>query len=240
MTIELESMAVEMPKVKGHPNRVDFRGVLTLVDVPSEGVPGGAKGHRVLLTREAAERALPSLIGMAVDYAPRLDKHDAQRKVGIITHADVVGNDLEVGGYLYAKDFPEIVREVARHGRRPARNGLRSPVLRFQPKKPAALDEGQRLRGRLAAAVEEIRGMISASRRKQQSAAMTPIVLRAEAASSEGFGPGLGMSYELTKVNVLDLSARIWILTDVTFTGAAILRKNKAAYQNTWIALVGD
>jgi hypothetical protein len=174
---------------------------------------------------------------MAVDYAPGLDKHDAQRKVGIITRADVVGNDLEVGGYLYSKDFPEIVREVARHGRRPVRSGIGSSVLRFRPKKPAALDEGQRLRGRLAAAIAEIRGMISAGRRKPQGV-RTPIVLRAAAASSRGYEPGLGMSYELTKVNVLDLSARIWILTDVTFTGAAILRKSKAAYQNTWIELV--
>ncbi len=31
--IELASMAVTMPKVEGHPNRVDFRGVLTVFDV---------------------------------------------------------------------------------------------------------------------------------------------------------------------------------------------------------------
>lgn len=35
-TIELESMAIDMPAVAGHPNRQAFRGVLTLVDVPSE------------------------------------------------------------------------------------------------------------------------------------------------------------------------------------------------------------
>jgi len=32
MNIELESMAIEMPQVTGHPNRKPFRGVLTLVD----------------------------------------------------------------------------------------------------------------------------------------------------------------------------------------------------------------
>ena len=61
MTVELESMAIELPEVEGHPNRVDFRGVLTVVDVISDRVPSGARGHRVVLTRAAAEDALPSL-----------------------------------------------------------------------------------------------------------------------------------------------------------------------------------
>src|SRR5437879_1883120 len=118
MTIDMESMAVEMPEVEGHPNRVAFRGVLTVVDVPSERAPSGSGGKRVLLTKKAAEAAIPSLIGMAVDYAPSLDRHDARRKVGVITSADVVGRNLEVSGYLYAKDFPEIVDEIGRLGRR--------------------------------------------------------------------------------------------------------------------------
>jgi hypothetical protein len=61
-------------------------------------------------------------------------------------------------------------------------------------------------------------------------------VLRAEAAAS-GIGRGLGMSFEVTDVNVVHMSARLWIVDKVTFTGAAILRKNKAAYENTWIEL---
>jgi len=61
-------MAVEFPAVVGHPNRVPFSGVLTLVDVASDKAPSGARGHRVVLTRSAAEAALPSLLGMAVDF----------------------------------------------------------------------------------------------------------------------------------------------------------------------------
>ncbi|MGB8762103.1 MAG: hypothetical protein WCD01_14470, partial [Candidatus Sulfotelmatobacter sp.] len=57
MTIELKSMAVAMPEVRGHPNRRAFQGVLTMVDVPSEHAPSGAKGHLVVLTRRAAEAA---------------------------------------------------------------------------------------------------------------------------------------------------------------------------------------
>ena len=73
-----------------HPNRAPFRGVLTLVDTPSDRAPSGARGHRVLLTRAAAEAALPSLLGMALDFTASFDGHDARRKVGIIPGAEIV------------------------------------------------------------------------------------------------------------------------------------------------------
>lgn len=164
-TFDLESMALDMPTVREHPNRRAFRGVLTLVDTTSDRAPAGARGHRVVLTRAAAENALASLLGMALDYSPSLDRHDARRKVGIITRADVVGRKLELGGYLFAKDFPEIVQKLGR-----------------------------------------------------------------------GAG-GLGMSYEIADARIADMRAQVWTLTQVTFTGAAILRRDKAAYQDTWIEL---
>ena len=169
MTIDIESMAIEMPVVAGHPNREAFRGVLTLVDVASERPPSGSRGHRVVLMRGAAEAALASLLGMALDYSPTLDRHDARRKVGIITSADIAGRKVELGGYLFAKDFPEIVEEIEKSGREP--------------------------------------------------------------------GKSLGMSYEITNASVADIRAKVWTLTHVTFTGAAILRRDRAAYQDTWIKL---
>jgi len=171
MTIDLQSMAIAVPHVAGHPNREAFRGVLTLVDVPSDRAPAGARGHRVVLTRTAAERALPSLLGMALDYSPSWDRHDARRKVGIITSADVVGRHLELRGYLYARDFPDIVEEIDRSARNRSASGA------------------------------------------------------------------LGMSFEIANAQVADLRAQIWTLTHVTFTGAAVLRREKAAYQDTWIEL---
>lgn len=176
MKIELESMAIEMPPVAGHPNRAPFRGVLTLVDVASDKAPAGARGHRVLMTRLAAEKALPSLLGMALDYAPNLEGHDARRKVGVITRAEITpvpshfrpGStglwQLEVGGYVYARDFPEVVEKM-RAGRE------------------------------------------------------------------------LGMSYEIADARVADPRAQVWVLTAVTFTGAAMLLREKAAYGRTWIEL---
>jgi hypothetical protein len=45
------------------------------------------------------------------------------------------------------------------------------------------------------------------------------------------------MSFEVADVTVMDTRAQVWILTHVTFTGAAILRRDKAAYEDTWIEL---
>ena len=198
MTIALESMAVTMPKVEGHPNRAGFRGVLTVVDVPSQRAPAGSKGRRVLLTKGAAEAALPSLLGMALDYAPSFDRHDVRRKVGVITSADVVGRNLEVGGYLYAKDFPDIVEEVRKS--RPT-SDVRPRTSDFEHRtsggRAAASGlgiaapgmEGNRLRASLAAAVERIRSLTAAIR-EGTSCGAEPAILRAESggAARESWG----------------------------------------------------
>jgi hypothetical protein len=117
---------------------------------------------------------------MALDYAPRMEGHDARMKVGIITAAEISelssaaqsrekrkGRDVTVEGYVFAKDFPEIVTEI-------------------------------RERGKAA----------------------------------------LGMSYEIADVRVADVSAGVWEITEFTFTGAAVLKRDKAAYGRTSIELV--
>lgn len=43
----------------------------------------------------------------------------------------------------------------------------------------------------------------------------------------------MGMSYELANAHVEDMRARVWTLTRATFTGAAILLREKAAYRGT-------
>jgi len=194
MNLQLDAMSLPMPHVVGHPNRLPFHGVLTLVGVASQRSPSGARGHRVMLTRPATDAALPSLLGMALDYAPSLDAHDARRKIGIITEANIVPiphrgtfstgappsspsvgdrvgptrpiGQIVISGYLFAHDFPE--------------------------------------------AVDEIR--------------------------SQGNGT-LGMSYEIANATIPNQDAAIWTVTGFTFTGAAVLRRDKAAYPQTWIAL---
>jgi hypothetical protein len=170
--LQMRAMAVEFPEVRGHPNRLPFEGCLTLVDVASDKAPSGARGHRVILTRAAAEAALPSLLGMAVDYKAGWDGHDARQKCGIITSA-MLGTSgdqdkcLMVEGYLFARDFPEIETKMSRDG-------------------------------------------------------------GAEAAVRQ-----MGMSYELADAHVADMRASVWTLTRATFTGAAILLREKAAYRGT-------
>ena len=247
--IELKSMAVAMPEVAGHPNRAAFTGVLTMVDVASQRAPDGAKGHLVVLTKRAAEAALPSLLGMALDYSPGLDRHDARRKVGVITRAEIVGRNLELGGYLFAKDFPEIVGEIAKS--RPAKykpaDSMRARLVNagvihaaVGPTLSASWREGCQLRASLRVAAGRILSLSAETKRKTIGttghAVEAGLTIRAEACTAAGPG-GLGLSYEVTAVEIADKSAQVWKLLKVTFTGAAILRRDKAAYRGTWIEL---
>jgi hypothetical protein len=170
--LHMQAMAVEFPEVHGHPNRLPFEGCLTLVDVASDKAPSGARGHRVVLTRAAAEAALPSLLGMAVDYKTGWDGHDARQKCGIITAASITGQRLMVEGFLFARDFPEMEEKI-------------------------------------------LGGTESA------------------AGTASGTAKQMGMSYELADAHVADMRASIWTLTRATFTGAAILLRDKAAYRGT-------
>ena len=266
--IELQSMAIAMPEVVGHPNREAFCGVLTLVDVPSQRAPSGARGHQVVLTRAAAEAALPSLLGMALDYAPSYDRHDVQRKVGVITQAEVVGHTLEIGGYLFARDFPEVVKKIAASGRREGRakvaSVLFSKTLRAgsghtgnifgavasgDVRCRAVLGaDGQEcpfphnlslsnLANRLLRLTIALRGGSPDRQEESDEAAHASPVQSLPAESLHAEDAELGMSYEVTGVELVNARARVWTLTKVIFTGAAILRRDKAAYQDTWIEL---
>jgi len=195
------------------------------------------------------------LLGMGLDYSPSLDRHDVRCKVGVITRAEIVGFNVELGGYLYARDFPEIVDEIRKSqpgsGRRPV-DSFRARLVRagvidagvihaaVSPSEAASWREGFRLRASLQAAVGRIRSLTAAMRRGAgtglaQREEIHPTI-RAETGLSAG-PAGLGLSYEVTAVQIADTRARIWALTKVTFTGAAILRKDKAAYRDTWIEL---
>ena len=140
-----------------HPNKAPFLGVLTLVDTPSDKAPSGVRGHKVVLTREAAEKALESLIGMGVNMHPDGDRHNTSEKIGIIDSAEIKGNEIIVSGYIFGCDCPSVIRQLN-----------------------ACAD--------------------------------------------------YGMSYELANARVDDMRSPVWKLTRVTFTGAAILLKSKAAY----------
>lgn len=110
--MRFEAMALDVPPVPGHPNRVPFSGVLTRVDRASDNPVGGANGKRVLIPKDVAEAALPSLLGMAVDYAAGWAGHDAQKKIGVITAATIDGDAIHIEGFLYGADFPAVVADI--------------------------------------------------------------------------------------------------------------------------------
>lgn len=108
----LEAMALDIPSTPGHPNKHPFKGILTRIDQPSDRPPEGSRGHRVILTRAAAEKALPTLLGMPVDLAADLSGHDTKRKIGTITAATIEGDAVHIEGFLFAADFPDEVARV--------------------------------------------------------------------------------------------------------------------------------
>lgn len=160
---QLSAMSLAVPETPGHPNKMPFTGILTRIDEPSDAPVGGSKGHRVIIPKAVAEQALPSLLGMAIDYLPSLDAHDAQKKIGLITDANIKGNAVEIGGFVYQKDFPDAAIS-----------------LKAQQEK-------------------------------------------------------LGFSYECDAA-VEDRNAEIWTATYIIFTGAAVLKKDLAAYTTTSLA----
>ncbi|WP_051382431.1 DUF6582 domain-containing protein [Bradyrhizobium sp. Tv2a-2] len=163
-SMAIECMALNIANDDNHPNKMPFSGVLTKLDEPSDAPPGGARGRRIIVTSEAASKALGSLLGMAVDFTPSFDGHDTKAKIGIITSADIVGNEIRIEGFVYAADFPETAE--------------------------------------LIQALKDV----------------------------------LGFSFEAERLYVEDPSADVLRITDLTFTGAAILRKDKAAYTTTSLA----
>jgi hypothetical protein len=105
--LQLWGMSLNVPEVENHPNRMPFSGVLTFVNQPSDLPPGGSGGKRTYLPKDVAEKALESLLGMAIDFSDDLSGHDVTQKIGIITSAEIVGDELRIEGFLYAADFPQ-------------------------------------------------------------------------------------------------------------------------------------
>lgn len=168
----LKSLSIECMSLNigngDHPNKMPFSGVLTKVEEPSDGAPSGSGGRRVLLSAQGAQRGLASLLGMGVNFTPSFDGHDVKNKIGLISSADVVGNDILIEGFIYAADFPETASLI---------KSLKSD---------------------------------------------------------------LGFSFEAQRIYVEDMSAEVLRITDLTFTGAAILLKDKAAYKSTSLAATAE
>ncbi len=162
--ISLSAMALNISTDDGHPNKMPFSGILVRLDEPSDAAPSGSYSRKIIVTTAAARKALPSLLGMAVNSNPSFDGHGAQAKIGVITSADIVGNAIVVSGFVYAADFPVI-----------------------------------------ASSIRALKSL-------------------------------LGFSFEAHRLVVADPTADVLTITELAFTGAAIMRKDRAAYTTTSIA----
>ena len=255
MNLEIEAMALELPEVAGHPNRLAFHGVLTLVGVASQRPPSGARGHRVMLTRKATEAALPSLLGMALDYTPALDSHDARRKIGIITEAEIVAlkagkSEVPQGLKPDARDpLPAQLYSLPKVSENTVPRGLKSA----QEIKYEAFDgtaEAVPLQNNVSP--EVLQQLVKPWPFKANSATVSSADPAGQIAISgylyahdfpdvvdelrAGHG-SLGMSYEIADAFVVSPVSPVWTVTSFTFTGAAVLRREKTAYPETWFAI---
>lgn len=168
----IEAMSLEVPEVKDHPNRMPFSGILVRLDEPSTLPPHGSGKRRIIVTRACAEKALPSLLGMGVNFTEKLDGHDPQKKIGIISVAEVredkSGAFIHTEGFIYASDFPDAAARIRADKKR------------------------------------------------------------------------LGFSFEAVDAKSADPGADPLVITECVFTGAAILRKDKAAFSTTALAANAD
>lgn len=162
-TLMFQSFALQAADTS-NPNQVPFSGVVTRLDQPSDGAPGGSFGRKVIIPSAAAAEMVETLVYMPVNLAFGMSSHSQRDIVGVITKSWLEGSEWHVSGYLYGKNVPEQVDKI-----------------------------------------------------------------KAEKDS-------LGMSIEITNITWENVFARVLVMQSGTATGAAILYKNRAAFQTTSLA----
>jgi predicted nucleic acid-binding Zn-ribbon protein len=99
----------------GHPNKVPFKCVLFTVDQPSDGSPSGAGGKLIRISSSVCDQYLQTFVGMAlnIDYATGMADHEPRFKVAVIDKAyRSMDGCAWVEGYIYGKDFPDVVATI--------------------------------------------------------------------------------------------------------------------------------
>jgi hypothetical protein len=117
-------MRIEMPNI-GHRNAVPFEGIAMFVDTPLDGkihwtssetkqvVESPNDAPKLVFRREAAERALPSFLGMGIcAQEGSLENHAIRSKVGFISEAFIEGNAVMIRGFIYGVDYPDMVDAI--------------------------------------------------------------------------------------------------------------------------------
>ncbi|GGF72945.1 hypothetical protein GCM10010912_17690 [Paenibacillus albidus] len=119
-TLKLSNQTMRVQDFKlsdagAHPNKVPFKCALFAVDQPSDGSPSGAGGKKIRISSEVCDQCLHTFVGMAlnIDYANGMADHDPRFKVAVIEKAyRSLDGYAWIDGYIYAKDFPDVVATI--------------------------------------------------------------------------------------------------------------------------------
>ncbi|MFB5761112.1 3-oxoacyl-ACP reductase [Paenibacillus medicaginis] len=104
-----------MSDAGNHPNKVPFKCALFAVDQPSDGSPHGAGGKKIRISSGVCDQCLHTFVGMAlnIDYVNGMSDHDPRFKVAVIEKAyRAMDGYAWVEGYIYGKDFPDVVATI--------------------------------------------------------------------------------------------------------------------------------
>jgi hypothetical protein len=119
-TLKLSNQTMRVQDFKlsdagAHPNKIPFKCALFAVDQPSDGSPSGAGGKKIRISSEVCDQCLHTFVGMAlnIDYANGMADHDPRFKVAVIEKAyRSLDGYAWIDGYIYAKDFPDVVATI--------------------------------------------------------------------------------------------------------------------------------
>lgn len=115
MSKKIQPKEFKLSDTSGHPNKAPFKCALFAVDVPSDGAPGGAEGKKIRISSAVCDKYLDTFIGMAlnIDYTNGMSDHDPRFKVAVIEKVyRALDGFAWVEGYIYAKDFPDVVATI--------------------------------------------------------------------------------------------------------------------------------
>lgn len=100
-----------------HCNKMSWEGCITKLGLPSDGVPGGADGHRIVITSEAGLAYHKTFEGMPLNctFGVGLEGSSGDMFtghgnliIGYIEKAWVAGDELMASGFIWRDTFPEV------------------------------------------------------------------------------------------------------------------------------------
>lgn len=101
-----------MKIIKESSGRINFEGILCTVNLPSDKSPSGARGHQILLTKDAAQNALSTLLGAPVNYRSDWQGHNVNVTIGMIGKSWIDNEYVKVRGFLLTSKYPHIIDEI--------------------------------------------------------------------------------------------------------------------------------